>query len=81
MERYNTNTNKIVKKYYCIYCGKVTKHNYEFEEYDKYDYYFCDCEGVVLDVQKQKINQKLSMFKAIAKPVLSQYKYEAECRN
>ena len=28
---------------YCVYCGKESLKDFEFDEYTKYDYTFCDC--------------------------------------
>jgi len=28
---------------HCVYCGKEALKDYEFDEYTRYDYTFCDC--------------------------------------
>ena len=48
----------------CAYCGKVIEPDTEWDEYDRYDYYHCDCPDALKEIE-------------IMKEV---YRLEAECK-
>ena len=37
-------------RFYCPYCGKELKRKEDFEDYQIYNYYFCDCK----DAKKER---------------------------
>lgn len=76
MKKYNT---KIIMKLkpnawewdrYCVYCTKLANHEVDYDHYDKYDYFNCDCDQANLERQifldnlrKPKVN--LSFIKEV----------------
>lgn len=80
MRYYNTETEIIELSRYCIYCGKKAKTDFEFDDRIKYDYYFCDCEGAKLDIEKQKIDESLNEMIDKTKKILNELKYKRDVR-
>ena len=74
----NTKTEVIGNKYYCVYCGKIAKHDTDIEDYYIYHYHFCDCKGALLDIQKQEIDEKLKAIANDTNKILNNYRYEYE---
>lgn len=79
-EIYNTKTIQIGENRYCAYCGEVAEEKIEFDEYHKYTYYFCNCEGAKLEIEKQKIEDRLKEYEKMASKKLNKLKYEAELK-
>lgn len=79
-EIYNTKTIQIGVNRYCVYCGEIAKEKIDFDEYYKYTYYFCNCEGAKLEIEKQKIEDKLKEYEKIGNKKLNKLKYEEELK-
>ena len=48
---------------YCLYCGEVCNEvrESEFGSRDVFYYYYCNCEGAKLDIEKQKLEYRLGI--------------------
>lgn len=75
---YNTKAVWIGDKCYCAYCGKETDTDYEYDECIEYRYFYCDCEGAKLDIEKQKIEKKLAELEKEAKEKLNELRFQYE---
>lgn len=48
---YNTKSIKHNGKVYCAYFGSEIKHDTEIDGYDSWDYYHCDCEDALKEIE------------------------------
>ena len=64
---YNTKSIKTEGKVFCAYCGKEIHPDREIDEgYYDYDYYHCDCEDALKEIEIQKqIESKKKDIRAI----------------
>lgn len=78
MEERNTETIRIGDKTYCVYCGKEAMSIGIYEDYNRYEYNYCNCEGAKLEIKMQKIKETLEQIKNKNIELFNQYKYENE---
>ena len=45
---------------HCVYCGKKAEYNCEIEDYQKYDYYYCNCYNAS---REENINNQIAALK------------------
>lgn len=78
----NTKVESIDGVKHCVYCGSVAMHEFEYEDhYYRYDYYFCDCEGALLDIQVKEMTEKLNnLIKDTNEKILNGHRYEYELK-
>ena len=74
----NTPTEYIGGKRYCSYCAKEAKYDYDYDEYDKIDYYWCECEGANLWHDIEILNRKLQGF--VNEKELQRLRYNEELK-
>ena len=74
---YDTEYVKIGTKKYCVYCGETPKHSFEYEGRDKWNYYYCDCEGANFDREMQILKRKLNQLKCDSR-YFDKLRYEHE---
>ncbi len=56
---YNTNHLNYYNKCYCSYCGKEIKADTEIDNHESFDYYHCDCEDALKEIELYKEIKKL----------------------
>ena len=78
MDYVQTKHEEIFSEKICSYCGKTCRHEYEIEDYERYDYYFCDCEGAKTEIEIQRLRSKLQEFLKNGDKILNPRRYKAE---
>lgn len=79
MKYYDTKHLKLNERI-CVYCGQVCQKASETEDGEKFNYYFCDCDGAKLDIQKQEIQEKLETKEKMMYQRLKDLEYEFELK-
>ena len=51
---YNTLSIKHNGKVYCAYCGKEIEADLKIDGYDSYEYYHCNCEDAMKEIEVRK---------------------------
>lgn len=73
-----THTLTIEDVYYCLYCGEKAKHKSEVDNKEVYGFYYCDCEGAQLNLERRKIEKRQDELKQQARPKIKKLKYLEE---
>jgi len=77
--RESTNYKIVCNKKYCVYCGAIMQEDHTYEEYERLETTFCDCEGANLEVKSNELLSKMKQLKNNNK-VLDKLRYEAELK-
>lgn len=79
---YDTTTEKIGGRYYCVYCGKQAIEEIEYDDYTPYYYHHCNCKQAVAEHEMKKeikmIRKKYERELQVNKEVINDVKYQYE---
>jgi len=83
MKQFDTKTIQIGIKHYCVYCGKEANNEFRYADRERWDYYNCDCDKAIAELDYEKQLKELSKkFKPLLNPdvgtkeILNELRYE-----
>jgi hypothetical protein len=59
----NTSTFSLGHEKYCSYCGKKAIYYSRYYEYDKWEYWYCDCSSAIAQIELDKKQELLDLEK------------------
>jgi len=80
----DTSVFRLGYKKYCSYCGKEAIYYYRYYEYDKWEYWYCDCPSAIaqieLDKEQVQLDNKKKRLLVVNTEAVNKVKYDFDLK-